>query len=119
MFHPRSSKKKIEQIARVLEAAARSKPGRTSDGFWSAVESGAPVWPAGLALAEKLRAGLATKSFALSEGDSAAIVHALEYALVNGSGSADRSADDELEKLHQETAKQFVSTYGHSPYANE
>lgn len=117
MFHPRSSKKKIEQIARVLEMAARAKPSLDTSGFWRTSESDTIVWPAGLSLAEKLRAGLASKSFALSESDSAAIVHALEYALVIGGD--ERGWDEELEKLHQETAKQFVATYGHSSYANE
>lgn len=118
MFHPRSAKKKIEQIAQALESAARLEPKPDTAGFWTAQE-GEIFWPAGAVLAQKLRDGLTSKSFSLNEQDSAAIVHALEYVLVNGCDNRERAWNDEIEKLHQETAKQFVATYGHSSYANE
>jgi hypothetical protein len=118
MFHPRSAKKKIDQIARTLEVAAQLSPARDAEGFWTTKEA-EPRWPQGVALAEKLREGLAAKSFALSEADSAAIVHALEYVLINACDNRTAGWNDELEKLHNETAKQFVAAYGHSPYANE
>jgi hypothetical protein len=119
MFHPRSGKKKIEEIARALETAAALTPVADPQGFWRSGAAREPHWAEGVRLAEKLRNGLTSKSFALSEAESAAVVHALEYALVNGCDHRSGGWDEALEKLHNEAAKQFVSTFGHSCYANE
>jgi hypothetical protein len=116
MFHPRTSRKKLEQVIRTLEAAARIGHGSNTQGFRICLIGERRVTDRYDALIGKLEQGLQTKKFDLSRDEARLMVTALDLYNVRRTDGVDQSWDDEAEQLFQELQTLFAKTYGEALY---
>jgi len=117
MFHPRTSRKKLEQVIRTLDATGRIGHGQNPDGFrvTSIVEQRRTNRYD--AIIGKLEQGLQTKKFHLSRDEARLMVTALDLYNVRRTDGVSQSWDEEIEQLFQELQMLFAKTYGEALYA--
>ena len=117
MFHPRTSRKKLEQVIRTLDAAARIGHERDSDGFRIARigerRTDGPVRCGD----RETGTGLQTKKFDLTRDEARLMVTALDLYNVRRTDGVGQSWDEEAEQLFQELQTLFAKTYGEGLYA--
>jgi hypothetical protein len=116
MFHPRTSRKKLEQVIRTLDTAARIGHDRDSDGF-RVTRIGERRTDRYDGLIEKLEQGLRTKKFDLTRDEARLMVTALDLYNVRRTDGIGQSWDEEAEQLFQELQTLFAKTYGEGLYA--
>ena len=116
MFHPRTSRKKLEQVIRTLDAAARIGHERDSDGF-RVTRIGERRTDRYDGLIGKLEQGLQTKKFDLTRDEARLMVTALDLYNVRRTDGVGQSWDEETEQLFQELQTLFAKTYGEGLYA--
>ena len=117
MFHPRTSRKKLEQVIRTLDAAARISHERDSNDFRVARIGEQRCCDRYDALIGKLEQGLQTKKFDLTRDEARLIVTALDLYNVRRADGIGQSWDEETEQLFQELQTLFAKTYGEGLYA--
>jgi hypothetical protein len=117
MFHPRTSRKKLEQVIRTLDAAARIGHDTDSDGFGVARIGERRCNDRYDALIGKLERGLRTKKFDLTRDEARLMVTALDLYNVRRTDGVGQSWNDETEQLFQELQTLFAKTYGEGLYA--
>jgi hypothetical protein len=117
MFHPRTSRKKLEQVIRTLDAAARIGHERDSNGFLVA-RIGERRWTDRYdVVIGKLEQGLRTKKFDLTRDEARLMVTALDLYNVRRTDGVGQSWNEEAEQLFQELQTLFAKTYGEGLYA--
>jgi hypothetical protein len=116
MFHPRTSRKKLEQVIRTLDAAARIGHDRDSNGF-RVTRIGERRTDRYDGLIGKLEQGLQTKKFDLTRDEARLMVTALDLYNVRRTDGVGQSWDEEAEQLFQELQTLFAKTYGEGLYA--
>jgi hypothetical protein len=117
MFHPRTSRKKLEQVIRTLDDAARIGHGRAPDGFRIARIEEQRQTDRYDTIIGKLEQGLQTKKFDLSRDEARLMVTALDLYNVRRTDGVGQSWDNETEQLFQELQTLFAKTYGEALYA--
>ncbi|WP_158045865.1 hypothetical protein [Skermanella pratensis] len=117
MFHPRTSRKKLEQVIRTLDAAARIGHGTDADGFRISTIGERRATTRYDVLIEALEQGMKTKKFELSRDDARLLVTALDLYNVRRTDGVGQSWDDGVEQLFQELQSLFAKTYGEALYA--
>lgn len=117
MFHPRTSRKKLEQVIQTLDAAARIGHERDSDGFRVTRIGERRCHDRYDALIGKLEQGLRTKKFDLTRDEARLMVTALDLYNVLRTDGVGQSWDEEAEQLFQELQTLFAKTYGEGLYA--
>ena len=107
MFHHRTARKTIDKVVEVLDAmAARRQFGPPGP---------APDADQARALATRVRAGFAAKTYDLDEAAARRLVAYLDaYNLTAPPGAA---WDAEVDKLAQDLQKAFAKSYGGTVYA--
>ncbi len=117
MFHPRTSRKKLEQVIRTLDAAARIGHERDSDGF-RVTRIGEQRRHGPLRCGDReAGTGLRTKKFDLTRDEARLMVTALDLYNVRRTDGVGQSWDEEAEQLFQELQTLFAKTYGEGLYA--
>jgi hypothetical protein len=117
MFHPRTSRKKLEQVIRTLDAVARIGHEHGSDGFEIVRIGERRTTDRYDAVIGKLEQGVTTKKFDLSREDARLMVTALDLYNVRRTDGAGQAWDEETEQLFQELQTLFAKTYGEGLYA--
>ena len=117
MFHPRTSRKKLEQVIRTVDATARIGHERDSDGFRIARIGEQRRNDRYDVLIGKLEQGLQTKKFDLTRNEARLMVTALDLYNVRRTDGVGQSWDEEVEQLFQELQTLFAKTYGEVLYA--
>ena len=117
MFHPRTSRKKLEQVIRTLNAMARIGNEADSDGFRVAKIEEQRRTDRYDAVIGKLEQGLRTKKFDLTRDEARLMVTALDLYNVLRTDGVGQSWDEEAEQLFQELQTLFAKTYGEGLYA--
>lgn len=117
MFHPRTSRKKLEQVIRTLDAAARIGHGTDAGGFRISTIGERRTTDRYDALIEALEQGVRTKKFDLSRDDARLLVTALDLYNVRRTDGVGQPWDEEVEQLFQELQSLFAKTYGEALYA--
>lgn len=117
MFHPRTSRKKLEQVIRTLDAAARIGHDRNADGFRVARIGKQRNTGQYDAVIGKLEQGIATKKFDLSRDEARLMVTALDLYNVRRTDGVGQAWDEDAEQLFQELQTLFAKTYGEGLYA--
>ncbi|EWY42336.1 hypothetical protein N825_19220 [Skermanella stibiiresistens SB22] len=112
MFHPRTSRKKLDQVIRTLDATARIGHGTDADGFQVASIGERRTTARYDALIEALEQAVKTKRFDLSREDARLMVTALDLYNVRRTDGVGQGWDDEVEQLFQELQTLFAKTYG-------
>jgi hypothetical protein len=116
MFHPRTSRKKLEQVIRMLDTVARIGHTADGDGFRTTLIGEQRVTDRYDALTEALDRGLKTKKFDLSRDDARILVTALDLYNVRRIDGMAETWDDEGEQLFQELQALFAKAYGEALY---
>jgi hypothetical protein len=117
MFHPRTSRKKLEQVIRTLDAVARIGHERDPNDFRVARIGERRGIDRYDALIGKLEQGLRTKKFDLTRDEARLMVTALDLYNVRRTDGVGQSWDEEAEQLFQELQTLFAKTYGEGLYA--
>jgi hypothetical protein len=117
MFHPRTSRKKLEQVIRTLDAAARIGNGHNSEGFRIALIGEQRQTDRYDTVIGKLEQGLQTKKFDLSREEAKLMVTALDLYNIRRTDGAGQTWDEEAEQLFRELQTLFAKTYGEALYA--
>ena len=117
MFHPRTSRKKLEQVIRTLDTAARIGHERDSNGFRVSRIGERRRTDRYDAVIGKLEQGLRTKKFDLTRDEARLMVTALDLYNVRRTDGIGQSWDEEAEQLFQELQTLFAKTYGEGLYA--
>jgi len=117
MFHPRTSRKKLEQVIRTLDATARIGHERGSDGFRVTRIGKRRQTDRYDAVIGKLEQGLRTKKFDLTRDEARLLVTALDLYNVRRTDGVGQSWDEEVEQLFQELQALFAKTYGEGVYS--
>ena len=117
MFHPRTSRKKFEQVIRTLDTAARIGHERDSNGFRVARIGERRRTDRYDAVIGKLEQGLWTKKFDLTRDEARLMVTALDLYNIRRTHGVGQSWDEEAEQLFQELQTLFAKTYGEGLYA--
>lgn len=117
MFHPRTSRKKLEQVIRTLDAAARIGHETNSDGFRIARIAERRSTDRYDAVIGKLEQGIANRKFDLSRDEARLMVTALDLYNVRRTDGIGQGWDEEAEQLFQELQTLFAKTYGEGLYA--
>ena len=117
MFHPRTSRKKLEQVIRTLDTAARIGNDRDSNGFRITRIGERRRTDRYDAVIGKLEQGLRTKKFDLTRDEARLMVTALDLYNVRRTDGVGQPWDEETEQLFQELQTLFAKTYGEGLYA--
>jgi hypothetical protein len=118
MFHPRTSRKKLEQVIRMLDVVARLGHDTGADGFRTSRISEQRATRRYDGLIEALNEGMKTKKFDLSKDDARTLVVALDLYNVRRTDGIGETWDDEAEQLFQELQSLFTKTYGEALYTS-
>jgi hypothetical protein len=121
MFHPRTSRKKLEKVIATLDALSHLTETTDAQGFRITGIDLAGANSASSpgrydAITATLRDGLTTKKFALSKDQSRALVAALDLYNLRRTDNVGAHWDDEVEQLFQELQSLFAKTYGEPVY---
>ena len=117
MFHPRTSRKKLEQVIRTLDAAARIGHRTDAAGFRVSTIEERRTTARYDALIGALEQAMRTKKFDLSRDDARLLVTALDLYNVRRTDGVGQPWDEEVEQLFQELQSLFAKTYGEALYA--
>jgi len=118
MFHPRTSRKKLEQVIRMLDVVARLDHGTGADGFRTSRICKQRATSRYDGLIEALNEGMRTKKFNLSKDDARTLVVALDLYNVRRADGIGETWDDDAEQLFRELQSLFAKTYGEALYTS-